>query len=58
MHQIVQRLGLRPYPTGGAHSAPQNLLAGKGEAKGEEREGRGRKGTGREGRKRGEVASS
>ena len=51
MHQIV------PDPTGGAHSAPSNPLAGKGEGKGGEgEEGRNRKG--REGiqRKRGEVA--
>jgi len=44
-----------PDLTGGAHSAPQNPLAGKGERRGTGGEGRNRKG--REG-KRGEVASS
>jgi len=38
MHQIV------PDPTGGAHSAPSNPLAGKGEGKEEEQEGEGSEG--------------
>jgi len=36
-----------PYPTGGAHSAPPNSLAGKGERKGVEGE---QEGEGSEGR--------
>jgi len=40
--------GFAPDPTGGAHSAPPNPIAGKGEGKGT---GRGREG------KQGEVAS-
>jgi len=56
MHQIVQRLRLRPRPYWGAHRAPPKPLAGKRE---EERRGRG--GEGKEGNRKGEreeVASS
>jgi len=54
MHQIRFRLGLCPYPTGGAYSTPPDLLAGfkglllRGE-EGEEERRRGR--GGRKGRK-------
>jgi len=57
MHQIVQRLGLRPRPYWGSSESSPNPLAGKGrrkEGKGRRREGN-RKG--REG-KRGEFISS
>ena len=60
MAQICTKLfsdwGFAPDTTEGAHSAPPNPLAGKGEGKRGEGKGRGRKGTGigREG-KRGEV---
>ena len=41
MHQIVCRLGLRPDPTGGGHSAPPDPLAGlrRPTSKGRGREG-------------------
>jgi len=38
MHQI-SGWGFAPDPTGEAHSAPPNLLAGKGERKGMGRDG-------------------
>ena len=47
MHQIVWRLGLRTDPTGGAYSAPRDLLAGSRSLLlmgGEGREGKGRGG--------------
>ena len=46
MHQIVQRLRLRPRPHWGAHSAPQTIYLVKGKRK--EGEGEGREGEGRE----------
>jgi len=50
--------GFAPDPTGGAHSAPPNPLAGKAEKKGGVVEGRERRGTGRgRGGKRGELPS-
>ena len=69
MHQIRFRLGLRPRPRWGVHSAPPDLLAGfKGPTSkrraGQGTEGKGGMGRGREGRRggsgrkgRGKVAS-
>jgi len=53
MHQIRFRLGLRPRPCRGAHSAPPDLLAGyKGpSSEGRRGQGRGEVGGGREGGK-------
>ena len=52
MHQIVQRLELRPRPYWGAHSSPQTPYLVKGREGGEEkgREGREQEGEGREAR--------
>jgi len=52
MHQIVQRLGLRPIPYSGSSECSPNPLAGKGrgkEGKGGEGKGIGRGGKGSEG---------
>ena len=49
MHQIVQRLGLRPRPYWGSSERSPNPLAGRGEGKGVEGGGN-RKGKGSEGR--------
>jgi len=47
---LLSGWGFAPDPTGGAHSAPPDPLAGKGEGKRRGREGTGRRG--REGRGR------
>jgi len=50
MHQIRFWLGLRPYPAGGAYSAPPNPLAGFEGPTSKRREGNGGKEMEREGR--------